>query len=538
MNRAQKRAQEKAQKKQQQQMLSTAQGCNHVALQLMQENPVQAHELFQRAIMMEPEPLAYWINYHEVLKRIQLKEAPQAIEKILVTKLDKPSPIADTLVNIAQFFVTINRQIRESMALPAKEVINHPVKHPLLLTLLAHHIITSPVLEQWLTKLRGKLLFSKLTEEQKRDWQEFLKALAAQCFRNEYVFWQSDEEIERVKALNLRDEWEYSLAACYGPVDRKEQLQKEKEAAASIPRLTEISDAVSQKVQEQYEENPYPRWDKMWLPEPRPVAEELQRILPEQPSSVFAGLSHPPQLLVAGCGTGKHAAQVAARYKDSQIVAVDLSSASLGYAKGKLEEHGFADRVELMQADILELGKLDRQFDMIESTGVLHHMQDPIAGWKMLLSLLKPQGLMKIALYSELARQLIVKAREIIAQKGYEPTPQGIRQCRRDMMLSPDANELAELVRMPDFYSLSECRDLIFHVQEHRYTIPQLQDILEELSLEFLGFEHAMQVKDATYAEHYPHDRKQTNLNHWHELEQRNSLLFYGMYQMWLRPKS
>ena len=67
-----------------------------------------------------------------------------------------------------------------------------------------------------------------------------------------------------------------------------------------------------------------------------------------------------------------------------------------------------------MQADILDLGKLDRQFDIIESVVVLHHMDEPMAEWKVLTDCLKQGELMKIGLYSKLARQHIVKIREEI----------------------------------------------------------------------------------------------------------------------------
>ena len=58
-----------------------------------------------------------------------------------------------------------------------------------------------------------------------------------------------------------------------------------------------------------------------------------------------------------------------------------------------------------MQADILKLEKLDRRFDIVESAGVLHHMDQPMKGWKVLVDCLNEGGLMKIGLYSELARQ-------------------------------------------------------------------------------------------------------------------------------------
>ncbi len=61
--------------------------------------------------------------------------------------------------------------------------------------------------------------------------------------------------------------------------------------------------------------------------------------------------------------------------------------------------------IEYAQADILELGSLDRRFDLIESIGVLHHLADPFAGWRVLLSLLRPGGVMKLGFYSAVARR-------------------------------------------------------------------------------------------------------------------------------------
>ena len=71
-----------------------------------------------------------------------------------------------------------------------------------------------------------------------------------------------------------------------------------------------------------------------------------------------------------------------------------------------------------MQADILNLGQLNKQFDIVESVGVLHHMGNPMEGWKVLTDCLKPGGLMKIGLYSELARKNNVKIRNEIKKLG------------------------------------------------------------------------------------------------------------------------
>ena len=124
-----------------------------------------------------------------------------------------------------------------------------------------------------------------------------------------------------------------------------------------------------------------------------------------------------PEILIAGCGTGQHSIGTAARFKFSKVLAIDLSLSSLAYAKRKTEELGI-ENINHMQADILDLRQLNKQFDIIESSGVLHHMDNPMAGWKALKDCLKPGGLIKIGLYSEIARQHIVEMRKEIGNAG------------------------------------------------------------------------------------------------------------------------
>ena len=188
-----------------------------------------------------------------------------------------------------------------------------------------------------------------------------------------------------------------------------------------------------------------------------------------------------PEILVAGCGTGQHSIETSARYKSSKVLAIDLSLSSLAYAKRKTNELGI-ENIEYMQADILNLGKLNRKFDIIESVGVLHHMNDSMAGWKVLINCLKTGGLMKIGLYSEMARQDIVKIREEIKQRRNGSSNAEIKSFR-NMMLKSYKDNYMQVFRFPDFYSLSELKDLLFHVQEHRFTIPQIKDHLNKLGI-------------------------------------------------------
>ena len=90
------------------------------------------------------------------------------------------------------------------------------------------------------------------------------------------------------------------------------------------------------------------------------------------------------------------------------MLAVDLSRRSLAYAQGMAERYK-VNNVRFLHADILELGQLTDRFHVIFCTGVLHHMQQPLMGWDILRNLLVAEGLMKIGLYSNIARQAIVQ---------------------------------------------------------------------------------------------------------------------------------
>ena len=104
------------------------------------------------------------------------------------------------------------------------------------------------------------------------------------------------------------------------------------------------------------------------------------------------------------------------------------------------------------------------------------------------MSLLRPGGFMKIGLYSEVARRHIVEVRKVIEQRGYRATPADIRRCRRDLM---EVAGNANLIRLltTDFFSISNCRDLLFHVQEHRMTLAEIETFLRANGLTFLGFD-------------------------------------------------
>ena len=163
---------------------------------------------------------------------------------------------------------------------------------------------------------------------------------------------------------------------------------------------------------------------------------------------------------------------------------------------------------------------------------MLHHLGDPAQGWRVLLSLLRPGGFMHIGLYSALARADIRAARAFIAERGYGDTSADIRRCRQDLVAQPGSSPLKTVTAFGDFFTTSEFRDLLFHVQEHQLTIPQIKEFLEDNGLAFLGFTGPLVQ---AYRRRFPNDPALTDLDQWHVFETEHPDAFVNMYQFWVQ---
>ena len=301
----------------------------------------------------------------------------------------------------------------------------------------------------------------------------------------------------------------------------------ERRLAARIASPGIEKSSVSTAVRAQYEENPYPRWVRMQSSfAAAPLAQIVRELFPH---AALDELPQNPRILVAGCGTGQNAITTAQRFSRASVLALDLSLASLGYALRKTSELGLQS-IEYRQADILALGALEERFDFIECSGVLHHLEDPFEGWRILAGLRKPRGLMRVGLYSELGRRHIARARQLIAARGFAADAEGIRACRAAIR-NDDA--LAPIVRNEDFYSMSGCRDLLFHVHEHCFGLPQIAEMIRRLGVEFLGFEFP--DSGETLRRFRSRFSDPRDLQSWQRFEAEFPDSFARMYQFWVR---
>ena len=103
----------------------------------------------------------------------------------------------------------------------------------------------------------------------------------------------------------------------------------------------------------------------------------------------------------------------------------------------------------------------------------------------------------------------------------------------RETVFSRKIPELNSLLTSSDLYTLSSCRDLCFHTQEHRFTIKQLLKTLQSNELKFLGFLLPKPFK-SVYERYFPEDKKQINLQNWAKFEEKHPNTFAGMYLFWV----
>ena len=162
--------------------------------------------------------------------------------------------------------------------------------------------------------------------------------------------------------------------------------------------------------------------------------------------------------------------------------------------------------------------------------GVLHHMDDPYNGWKCLKGCLRDDGLMYIGLYSELARQNIKLIRNGIKKMNIYPDKKNIINFRNKIIKSNE-KKYHDLKNSTDFYSLSALRDLIFHFQEHTFTLDKIEQILEKLNMKFIGFEDTYVLEKFKFFK--KSENQIYNLEDWKRFENKNPRIFAGMYQFW-----
>jgi SAM-dependent methyltransferase len=522
-----------------------------------------APEAALRALLAEPEDRTAVDAFQAVAHRFD-PGAPrdETLNAALIAALSMPDVDAAAAQDLAQRSLCAELSSARAPGEPSLRL--PPATVSLIAALLHHRINTSLPLESALIDLRQSLLdFAQTTAEPGAQRRMLAEAMARHSFANEFLWPETGAETEAVAALENRvraalaagaevSAFDLFVLGAYRPLDRVDAIgdwlralgrhaswrrdptlrllvyDRMDEDAQRIEALTPMASPVSAEVGAQYEENPYPRWRHL-RPAPRfdGVGAYAAAML-GRPRSATRQAPARQMALIAGAGTGRHPINVAQALPDAAVLAIDLSRASLAYAAREAEARG-VENIAFAQADILALSGVDLAFDLIESVGVLHHMADPEAGLRALVGLLKPGGVMRLGFYSKTARRAVTLARHRFGSET-EPGIEGIRRMRSAVIAAREP-ALAPLMRSQDFFTASAFRDLVMHVREHQFTLPEIDAMLKRNGLKFLGFCNRAATAAQRRMPPATVRRIARDLKAWDRLEQRQPETFEDMYE-------
>ncbi len=259
-------------------------------------------------------------------------------------------------------------------------------------------------------------------------------------------------------------------------------------------------------VRDQYEAYPYP---------PRDPADEALRLITGSPSQfaevvhyVFGGRcagGRPFRALVAGGGTGDATIMLAQQLADwdaargvddgarSEVVYLDLSAAARAVAEARAAARGLAN-IRFTQASLLDLAASGLgPFDYIDCCGVLHHLDDPLAGLRSLVAVLADDGGLGLMLYGTVGRSGVYEMQEmlrLIAPAERDPAPVRLNLTRRLLAGLPEGNLLHRNPYVADHFTGEDAHlfDLFLHARDRAFRVPEILELLAGAGLRLVSF--------------------------------------------------
>ena len=253
-----------------------------------------------------------------------------------------------------------------------------------------------------------------------------------------------------------------------------------------------MTDATDQRLASQYEACPYPKRD------PR---DEAKRLIVGSPSHIreidhwVFGARRPAgqtlNALVAGGGSGDAtimlAQQMASLDRPGQVTWLDRSAAALGIAQSRAQARKLTNIV-WQQRSLLDLpGSGLGLFDYIDCCGVLHHLPDPAAGLRALISVLAPGGGMGLMVYAPHGRTGVYMMQDALRRLAppEDPPHQRLDIARRVMKHLPETQWLRHNRNFDDHINGGDAGlyDLLLNPRDRSYTVPELSALLTDAGL-------------------------------------------------------
>jgi SAM-dependent methyltransferase len=254
--------------------------------------------------------------------------------------------------------------------------------------------------------------------------------------------------------------------------------------------------AATEEVRDFYDRYPYPppvdnleKYQRRWQ-DPHRRRADYHLFWPDRP------YREDYSILVAGCGTSQ-AAKHAMRWPAAQVTGLDLSATSIRLTEELKRKYNLTN-LEVRQLSIDRVGDLEKSFDQVVCTGVLHHLANPDAGIAALRDVLRPEGAMHLMVYAPYGRTGVYMLQEFCRRIGVHATDEGIHDLIAALRTLPPGHPLENLLRAaPDFRQEAALADALLHPQDRAYSVPQLFDFIERGGLTFGRW-----VRQAPYSPH------------------------------------
>ena len=196
------------------------------------------------------------------------------------------------------------------------------------------------------------------------------------------------------------------------------------------------------------------------------------------------GYQQDMDILVAGCGTNQ-AAVIAYTNPMARVVAIDVSDASLAHHRHLVTTHAL-ENLELHRLPIERVGELGRDFDLIISTGVLHHMANPDEGLSALAACLRMDGVLAVMLYATYGRLGVQMMQSTFRDMGLTQDEPSIALVRDAIAQLDPGHPLATYLDIAsDLADDAGLVDTFLHGRERTFTIDECQELVASAGLVF-----------------------------------------------------
>ena len=207
-------------------------------------------------------------------------------------------------------------------------------------------------------------------------------------------------------------------------------------------------------------------------------------------STLWPDRDYKPDLdiLIAGSGTNQ-AAVFAHTNRSATVVAVDISQQSLDhleYLKGK---YGLSN-LELHRLPIEQVSTLDRDFDLIVSTDVLHFLSDPLIGMKALKGCLRRDGVLGVMLYAKYGRMGIRMLQSAFRKLGIGPGEASVQMVKEVITALPTEHPVHNYFKVAPVSAQSDAAlaDTFLHGPERNYSVDECIELVTSAGLAFQGW--------------------------------------------------